>query len=98
MRPDRREKLVRLAASLDKEGAAVRDERGRLSLSRTIGVLIDLQLTLTSTSIAERPDDVLDFSFLLDGPPIQISASDFFRLRRYVATLEAKVKWKRGTR
>lgn len=41
MRPDRREKLVRLAACLDKEGAPVRDNRGNLSLSAVIGVLID---------------------------------------------------------
>lgn len=41
MKPDRREKLVRLAALLDKQGEPVRDNRGNISLSAAIGVLIE---------------------------------------------------------
>lgn len=41
MRADRREKLVRLAARFAAEGLDVLDNRGHVSLSKTVGILID---------------------------------------------------------
>lgn len=42
MPPARRERLRRLAAQMDKAGVPIRDNRGNISLSKALDVLMDV--------------------------------------------------------